>query len=398
MTQKNIVLITILILIAGAIFYLQSEKVDMSPDDVVRQELVLNGDSCENGSCASRTIPANATSSSSALNSVLPDRQAILKQKATRYYPSVEIVDPKGFINTGNINLASLVGKKVILIDFWTFSCINCIRTIPYLNAWYSKYKDKGFVIIGLHAPEFSFERDYENVVEHVRKYGIEYPVVLDNNFATWNAYGNNSWPSKYLIDIDGFVIHHTIGERRYAETEQEIQRALKERAEALGENTEIPSDIAKPAVQNVDYGKIGSPEIYFGSARNEFLGNGSPQGTQTLVYPSEVKLNKLYLSGTWKFDAQFTENESADAKIVFRYRAKSFYIVGSAENPVSLTILRDGKPVDAEAGEDVHSGKVIVQEDRLYKLIDDPVGYGEHTLEIIIDKPGFKAFTFTFG
>ncbi len=395
-TPKNIALVVALMIIAGAVFYLQSGK---TTAPVIRQELV---------SVASGTISNISISTSSATSTPTPrvsDRSAIRRQKAANpnYYPAVEIVQPTGFINAAPFNLASLVGKKVILIDFWTYSCINCIRTIPYLNSWYKKYKDKGFVIVGVHSPEFEFEKKYENVAANVKKLGIEYPVVLDSNFGTWNAYGNNSWPSEYLIDVDGFVIHHTIGEGRYEETEREIQNALAEKMAALGESSAPAAGVSAPvSALGVDFSKVKSPEIYFGSARNKYLGNGvkNKVGVQSFTRPNENEIvpNTLYLAGVWKIRDQFAENVGGDARIVFKYNSRRVFMVASAEEPVAVTLLRDGKNAGDVAGPDGVLGGATIQDERLYWLIDDESGYGEHTLEIIIKNPGLKAFTFTFG
>jgi thiol-disulfide isomerase/thioredoxin len=158
------------------------------------------------------------------------------------------------------------------LLDFWTYSCINCQRTIPYLNAWYAKYKDAGLEIIGVHTPEFDFEKKYENVAAAVRKFGIQYPVVMDSNNRTWNAYGNMYWPEHYLIDINGLVVDRHIGEGGYAETEAKIQQLLTERKDALNDSVAIPTgtvDITSTIQAN-------SPETYFGATRNEYLTNGT--------------------------------------------------------------------------------------------------------------------------
>jgi len=155
--------------------------------------------------------------------------------EAALYPKAKEIVDPTGFINTDNITISELIGKKVILVDFWTYLCINCQHTIPYLISWYAKYKDQGFVIIGIHTPELPPERDPDNVRTAVKNLGIEYPVVLDNNYATWNAYNNHYWPAMYLIDLNGYIVYTHIGEGAYTETEQTIQTLLQERASTSG-------------------------------------------------------------------------------------------------------------------------------------------------------------------
>ena len=331
------------------------------------------------------------------------ERQAARAEKSKQYPAANEIVSPDGFINTDSISVSELVGKKVVLIDFWTYSGINCQRTIPYLNAWYEKYSDQGLEIIGVHTPEFRFEQKYQNVAAAVKKFSVRYPVVLDNQRATWNAYNNRYWPQKYLVDIDGFIVFEHIGEGGYAETERKIQQLLEERMAALGNQMAIAKEIARPkGAPEVDFSKVESPEIYFGAARNRFLANGRPEqpGRQALKEPPKIAANQLYLVGDWDFQDEFAENKSGNAKIIFRYRAKDVYLVANSENGVEVKILRDGKVPVAGAEQDVArdgSGSVHIREDRLYRLIED-TGYGEHTLEIIVNNPGLRAFTFTFG
>lgn len=319
------------------------------------------------------------------------------KEKEKQYPRAIELSTIDGYINTPStssgqatpITIGELVGKKVIMLDIWTYSCINCQRTVPYLNAWYEKYKEQGLEIIGLHTPEFEFEKDYANVKKAVEKFGIKYPVVLDNDFSTWRAYKNQYWPRKYLIDIDGFVVYDHIGEGAYDETEKKIQELLKERMEVLNEEGSVAGDIARPAVQTPDPSKPRSPEIYFGSLRNERLANGAPgqSGVAQFSPPAEAAKNELYLVGQWDVQPEFARNKTAGAKILFRYQAKDVYFVSSADKEVKVRVLRDSKPVK----------DITVREDGLYHLIADEE-YGEHTLELIIDSPGLKAFTFTFG
>ena len=176
-----------------------------------------------------------------------------------------ELVNPDGYINVDNITISELIGKKVILVDFWTYSCINCQRTLPYLVAWYNRYKDDGFIIIGVHTPEFDFEKDYNNVVEATKKWGITYPVVQDNEYQTWRAYNNRYWPRKYLIDIDGFIVYDHIGEGAYDETEMKIRELLDERRQVLGIGEELTNDMAVVKPETTEFSKITTPEIYFG-------------------------------------------------------------------------------------------------------------------------------------
>ncbi len=324
--------------------------------------------------------------------------------KSKRYELAKEITSPDGFINTDGvpITINSFIGKKVILVDFWTYSCINCQRTTPYLNAWYEKYKDKGLVIIGVHTPEFEFEKNYNNVKAAVEKFGIKFPVVLDNDYSTWTAYKNRYWPRKYLIDIDGYIIYDHIGEGAYEETEKKIQEALSERMAVLGERGTVDQSITK---ETPVHGGVNSPETYFGASRNQNFGNGSPGvvGRQNnLTTTKQQNLNTLYLSGDWNITDEFAQNSSLNAGIVYKYIAKDVFFVSEADTETVVEVLRDGKPLGPEAGEDIiktADGKTVVKIKgaRLYKIIQDNKT-DTHTLEFIIQRPGLKAFTFTFG
>ncbi|MEK7083416.1 MAG: redoxin family protein, partial [Patescibacteria group bacterium] len=294
--------------------------------------------------------------------------------------------------------LADFVGKKVILVDFWTYSCINCQRTTPYLNMWYEKYKDKGFAIVGVHTPEFEFEKNYDNVARAVKEAGIIYPVVLDSNFGTWNAYNNRYWPHKYLIDIDGYIVYDHIGEGKYDATEQAIQDALKERRAVLHVNDAIDTNIASPpAIIPTNSSLVKSPEIYFGSARNQSLGNGikGVTGIQTLSLPLKIDGNILYLDGKWNFESEFAQTVIGSGRIVFTYNAKNVYMVASSPSGgAGINVTRDGKPLGSEIGKDIGLG--LIKDERLYELIRGS-DYGQHTIEIDI-KGDLRVFTFTFG
>jgi cytochrome c biogenesis protein CcdA/thiol-disulfide isomerase/thioredoxin len=313
-----------------------------------------------------------------------------IKQKQIRYKKVPELSSINGYVNTDNkpITLAELKGK-VVLLDIWTYSCINCQRTLPYINNWYSKYKDQGLVVIGLHTPEFAFERIQSNVEKAVEKFGIKYPVVLDNDYSTWNALGNQFWPRKYLVDIDGYVIYDHIGEGAYEETEKAIQNALKERVARMDMEDKIPISITKPLDEViVDSSKVKSPETYFGSARNQYLANGivGRPGEQILTIPSAISPNRLYLGGKWNMTSEYAENKG-EGSIVFNYEAKNVYITAGSTQGVELEIYKD----------DVFVKKIIIKDETLYSLIQDK-DYGKHTLKILIPKAGLQAFTFTFG
>jgi len=317
------------------------------------------------------------------------DVSAIINQKKSQYKKVPELSTIDGYINTDGkpITLAELEGK-VVLLDIWTYSCINCQRTLPYVNNWYDKYKDEGLMIVGLHTPEFAFEKVLSNVENAVQKFGIKYPVVLDNDYSTWNALGNQFWPRKYLVDIDGYIVYDHIGEGAYEETEKAIQKALAERADRMGmENKSTPIEEPKDVVI-VDASKVKSPETYFGSARNQYLANGTVgrSGEQTLSVPSTITPNKLYLSGTWNLTPEYAENKNASS-IVFNYEAKNVYITAGSMTGVDVEVYKD----------DVLVKTVHIKDETLYSLISDS-DYGKHILRIVIPDAGLQAFTFTFG
>lgn len=212
--------------------------------------------------------------------------------------PYTEIANPAGFVNTPSITMKELIGKKVILVDFMTYSCINCQRTFPYMVAWYGKYKDMGLEIIGIHTPEFAFEKNIDNVRSAMKRFGITYPVVLDNDYGTWHAYKNNYWPRKYLIDIHGNVVYDHAGEGNYEITEMKIRELLDERAKVLGQaSSKSGSDLA---VHNLTETQTfaQSPETYFGALRNEYLANGIQHrtGVASICNPEGYILKPIIL------------------------------------------------------------------------------------------------------
>lgn len=311
------------------------------------------------------------------------------------------------YINTKPISLDDL-RDKVVLVDFWTYSCINCIRTIPYLNEWYDKYSDKGLVIVGIHTPEFEFEKNSENVKSAVQKFGIKYPVLQDNDKETWNEYDNRYWPRKYLVDDEGYIRYDHIGEGAYNETEKVIQGLLTERAAHLGIkninlNTSQNVDSgSKLESQDVNFSKIKSPELYFGyEFARASLGNTEGfKPNQSLFYNlpenSEIKPNMIYLEGKWKNNPDHMELQSSNGSILLKYNSKSVNIVAGAKG--NFTVIQDGKLITNDLSKDSDSrGKFVVDGQRLYNLVTNK-NYGEHTIEIDVKGPGFQIYTFTFG
>ena len=311
------------------------------------------------------------------------------------------------YINTKPISLDDLK-DKVVLVDFWTYSCINCIRTIPHLNEWYDKYSDKGLVIVGIHTPEFDFEKDSNNVKSAVQKFGIKYPVLQDNDKETWDEYDNRYWPRKYLVDDEGYIRYDHIGEGAYNETEKVIQALLSERASHLGikninlnvsQNSEGDSRLES---QDVNFSQIQSPELYFGY---EFarapLGNIEGfNPNQSVFYNlpanSEIKPNIIYLEGKWKNNPDNMELQSNNGSIILKYNSKSVNIVAGGKG--NFTVTQDGKLITNDLSKDTsNDGKFVIDEQRLYNLVTNK-DYGEHTIEIDVKGEGFQIYTFTFG
>lgn len=276
--------------------------------------------------------------------------------------PELSSID--GYINTDGkkIELKDLKGK-IVLLDVWTYSCINCQRTLPYINSWYEKYKDDDFVVIGLHTPEFAFEKLQKNVEEGVKKFGIKYPVVLDNDYSTWNDYGNKYWPRKYPIDENGYIIYDHIGEGNYEETEKAIQQAINKRNASNNLNKNISKNLTTFNV-NKTVEKL-SPETYFGSNRNE---------------------NKNYLLGKWNVKGEYAESIS-NSEILFDYKAKNVYFVAESDLGATIEIYLDN----------VLQKEIEIKDPINYKIVDN-LKYKEGKLKIKVKKGYIKAFTFTFG
>ncbi len=311
------------------------------------------------------------------------------------------------YINTKPISFDDLK-EKVVLVDFWTYSCINCIRTIPHLNEWYDKYSDKGLVIVGIHTPEFEFEKNSDNVKSAVQKFGIKYPVLQDNDKETWNEYENRYWPRKYLVDDEGYIRYDHIGEGAYQETEKVIQALLSERAAHLGMKNTIFNDIqnsnnrSKFEYQDVNFSKIQSPELYFGYefARAPLGNNEGFKPNQIVSYNlpdnSEIKPDVIHLEGKWKNNSDHMELQSNNGSIILKYNSKSVNIVAGGKG--NFTVTQDGNLIKNNLSKDSSgNGKFMIDGQRLYNLATNKE-YGEHTIEIDVIGKGFQIYTFTFG
>ncbi|MDP3857456.1 MAG: cytochrome c biogenesis protein CcdA [Stagnimonas sp.] len=306
------------------------------------------------------------------------------------------------WLNSPPLSAESLRGK-VVLIDFWTYSCINCLRTLPYVRAWAEKYRDQGLVVIGVHTPEFAFEKRIDNVRQAVADFQIDYPVAIDNNYAIWRAYDNRYWPAHYFIDAQGRIRHHHFGEGEYARSEQVIRQLLAEAGQtalpAAPARIEASGIQAAPAVA-----ELQSPETYLGHARaRNFV---SPQGLvheQPTDYSAGLPgLNQWGLAGRWVIGGEQAALAAAGGRIVYRFRARDLHLVlgpGPGGEPVRFRVRLDGAAPGADHGQDIDAeGQGLVRAQRLYQLIRQTGAVGEHSFEIEFLDPGVQAYAFTFG
>lgn len=356
--SRNVLFVVAVVFIVGAIYFLESSKVDVGdfsvPSDVPYEE--------ERNTISGPPI----------------------EQKISRYSVAPELVGIEGYINVDDINIMDLRGK-VVLVDFWTYSCINCIRTFPYLTSWDEKYRDKGLVIIGVHTPEFGFEKDRDNVVDATIKHGIEYAVVQDNSYATWTAYKNRFWPRKYLIDGDGFIRYDHIGEGAYEETELKIQELLAE----LGEDV---YDVGVTEGEGVGFGLARTPELYagykFGLPRGQTLGNeGGLKATEIAEYvlPDSFRGDTIYLEGRWKSNEDDLELVGDFGKIVLKFRGGEVNIVADSIDVQEMRVIINGDDL----------GIISIDNPDLYNVYDGK--YRMDKLELEVSK-GFSFNAFTFG
>ncbi len=312
--------------------------------------------------------------------------------------PPLDGIGP--WFNSPPLTNAQLRGK-VVLIDFWTYSCINCLRTLPYLKAWDAKYRKDGLVIIGVHAPEFAFEREPSNVAKAIQDLGVRYPVALDNEYVLWNALHNQYWPAHYFVDAQGRIryVHH--GEGEYAMSERVIRQLLAEAGRAPSEG--MSQESASGAEAAAEFGEIGSPETYIGYYRAErFVSPGGLVHDKPKTYaPSSLALNDWALAGDWIDNRQSARSLAPAAAISFRFHARDLHLVLGSSNgkPVRFTVTVDGKAPGADAGVDVKpDGSGVVTGQRLYQLVRQKGAVRDHSFTITFLDPGVEAFSFTFG
>jgi len=308
-------------------------------------------------------------------------------------YKAAEFTGITKWLNTDMpLSLNQLKGK-VVLVDFWTYTCINCIRTLPYVTSWYEKYKDMGFVVIGVHTPEFEFEKETQNVQSAIKQYKINYPVAQDNDYKTWNAYNNRYWPAEYLIDANGIVRRVHFGEGEYDKMESAIQKLLEEKGKKVAETfVDVPDQTPTSQL---------SPETYIGLKRMErFASAEEPKlGTSTYSVSGLIPLSYFAFNGKWDIQEEYSSSFSNSSLSFHFVSNKVFLVMHPSNNPGKLKVFLDGKIVSIEnAGLDVKNGEIIVDEPRLYELIDLKGNAGEHTLKLEFQSEGIKVFAFTFG
>jgi cytochrome c biogenesis protein CcdA/thiol-disulfide isomerase/thioredoxin len=306
------------------------------------------------------------------------------------------------WLNSPPLTADALKGK-VVLVDFWTYSCINCLRTLPYIRAWADKYKDSGLVVIGVHTPEFAFEKDLDNVRQAVRELKITYPVAIDNDRKIWNGFSNSYWPADYLIDGTGRIRYHHFGEGKYGESEQQIQELLKERNGKLSAGGLVT--VAAGGAEAPPDADVESPETYIGYERaDSFLSPGGLRQDVPFLYsvPQHLELNQWGFSGTWRDGPQVAILKSAPGKIAYRFHARDLHLVlgpASDGKPVRFRVKIDGQAPGMNHGVDTDDqGNGKITEHRLYQLIRQKSAIEDRTFEIEFLDPGAQAFAFTFG
>ncbi len=364
---RKIALIAVIVLIAGAIFFLK-EPTGPSPP--------------------AGEIPTTG-----------------LEGKTSPYPKAPEITGIHAWLNSEPLTIEALKGK-VVLVDFWTYSCINCIRTIPYLRQWNEKYRDLGLVIIGVHSPEFNFEKEKGNVQKAIEQFEVTWPVAMDNDMQTWRNYHNRFWPAKYLIDSQGRIRYTHFGEGAYEETEKQIQALLEE---AMGANIEVET-VKDPSTSGTAGGLFRTPELYAGYAYGNYLGNTEGYKPEQIVGYSDTQTHedrKIYLQGEWFNSAEFVRHarktETPEDYIAIKYLAAEVNaVLGKGNEPYKVFVSLDGKKLaERYAGKDIlfdeeQNAFIEVTQDKLYNIINGPLGIRE--LKLSSDSDSFSLYTFTFG
>jgi thiol-disulfide isomerase/thioredoxin len=308
-----------------------------------------------------------------------------------------------GWLNSAPLTAADLSGK-VVLVDFWTYTCINWLRTLGYVRAWAEKYEDDGLVVVGVHTPEFPFEENVDNVRWAATDLRVGYPIALDSDYAVWRAFENNYWPAVYIADAEGRIKHHQFGEGGYRECEMVIQRLLREAGrDGIGDDLVTVADDGFEA--QADWASLGTPETYLGYEQGQNF--ASPGGAElddprTFEAPAELERNSWALAGDWTIGRRASVLNRADGRILFRFHARDVHLVmgpPARDTTVPFRVLLDGEPPGAAHGLDVdEQGHGTLEQQRLHQLIRQHGSISDRTFEISFAAPGVEAYSFTFG
>jgi thiol-disulfide isomerase/thioredoxin len=308
------------------------------------------------------------------------------------------------WLNSPALTAADLQGK-VVLVDFWTYTCINWLRTVPYVRAWAARYKEQGLIVIGVHTPEFTFEEDIDNVRAAARERGVTYPIAIDNNRAIWSGFGNHYWPALYFIDAAGRMRGHHFGEGNYEESERRIRQLLAAAGRGAETNRESVSIEARGPEVGADWGSLKSPETYIGHQKAENLvspGGAAVNMRRAYAVPPRLRVNQWALSGEWTLKTEAAVLNAAGGRIAYRFHARDLHLVmGPSERrgAVRFRVLIDGQPPGASHGSDVDDhGSGTVTEQRLYQLVRQSGPIADRQFEIEFLDSGVEAFAFTFG
>ncbi|MFC7379595.1 cytochrome c biogenesis protein DipZ [Brevundimonas sp. GCM10030266] len=305
------------------------------------------------------------------------------------------------WLNSPPLTTEQLRGK-VVVVDFWTYSCINCLRSIPYVKAWAEKYRDQGLVVIGVHTPEFAFEKSEDNVRQNIERLGVTYPVAMDNDFAIWRAFRNNYWPAHYFIDAQGRIRHHHFGEGDYAGSERVIQQLLREAGAQVADGTVRVE--AQGAAAPADFARVASPETYvgYGRAENFRSAGGFARDAEKDYAARPLSLNDWSLAGRWRVTEEHADLRAAGGRVVFRFRARDLHLVmgpGASGQTPRFRVRIDGQAPGRDAGMDIDAqGLGRIDGERLYQLVRQTGEVRERTFEIEFLDPGARVFAFTFG
>lgn len=331
-------------------------------------------------------------------------------QTATRASGNAELAAPlrsllveRQWMNTRPLAVADIRGK-VVLVNFWTYSCINSLRTLPYLRAWAERYRDRGLVVVGVHAPEFAFEHDSGNVRSALALLNLGYPIVLDNGFDIWRGFGNKAWPGFYLVDAKGQVRHRAFGEGDYEVSERLIQRLLTE-ADGHAATNDVGEIVGVGAQAAPDWDNIRSPETYIGYAQaHNFASDGGMRRDKSFVYRAESTplTNQWSLSGTWTVGSEFAAADRTSGAIAFRFHARDLHLVLAPPgdgHSVRFRLTIDGKPPGSDHGADTDpNGWGTVKEPRMYQLVRQSGQISDRNFRIEFLSAGVRAYAFTFG